>query len=156
MINSQSQRSQRSKSSPSCEERERIKISTSINVSAAFAFSNNHLGSHHVQQAFAFSKKSHPHHVQLLRSPTHHVQQAFAFSKKVIPIMCSGGRSCFTHSLIEVCSGGRLGRIGEVGEGCGLGGAEKFGAETGGEARWSRRRRQLHEGEIECSDTMIN
>ena len=45
--------------------RERIKISTSINVSAAFAFSNNHLGSHHVQQAFAFSKK------------------------KVIPIMCS-------------------------------------------------------------------
>ena len=131
MINSQNQRSQRSKSSPSCEERERIKISTSINVSAAFAFSNNHLGSHHVQQAFAFSKK-------------------------VIPIMCSGGRSCFTHSLIEVCSGGRLRRIEEVGEGCGLGRAERFGAETGGEARRSRRRRQLHEDEIECSDTMIN
>ena len=81
----------------------------------------------------------------------------------------SGGRSCFTphrskyvpvatllvfggrdqqrreillHSAqIEVCSGGRLRRIGEVGEGCGLGGAEKFGAETGGEARRSRRRR---------------
>ena len=26
-------------------------------MSVAFAFSNNHLGSHHVQQAFAFSKK---------------------------------------------------------------------------------------------------
>ena len=84
-VNSQSQRNQRSKSSPSCEERERIKISTSINVSAAFVFSNNLLlvaimcnkllrspkkSSHHVQQAFAFSKN--------------HVQQAFAFSKKVI------------------------------------------------------------------------
>ena len=36
------------------------------------------------------------------------------------------------------------------------GGAKRFGAETGGEARRSRRRRQLHEDEIESSDTMIN
>ena len=57
---------------------------------------------------------------------------------------------------IEVCSGGGLRRIGEVGEGCGLGGAERFGAETGGEERRSRRRRQLHEDEIKSSDTMIN
>ena len=66
-------------------------------------------------------------------------------------------REILLHSAqIEVCSDCHLRRIGEVGEGCGLGGAEIFGAETGGEARRSRRRRQLHEDEIECSDTMIN
>ena len=32
----------------------------------------------------------------------------------------------------------------------------QFGAETGGEARRSRRKRQLHEDEIESSDTMMN
>ena len=63
-VNSKSQRSQRSKSFPSCEERENKKISTSINVSAAFTFSNTSINasaafdtSHHVQQAFAYSKK---------------------------------------------------------------------------------------------------
>ena len=67
----------------------------------------------------------------------------------------SGGRSCFTlhrskYVLVAASTGSkRSGKVADLAE-------QRDSAPTGGEARRSRRRRQLHEDEIESSDTMIN